>query len=125
MKLTRKLVVPGIVIVALGLGAVALFAQPPGQTPAQHDKDIVKFMADHKMTLAKAIEAAEQHSKGQALRAMAEMENADVVVKVACLVGDNVKHLVVDAKTGKVTEAAPPQAMGPSPGQGKHEHPKK
>jgi uncharacterized membrane protein YkoI len=108
MRNTRKLVVPAIALVVLGLGAGVLFAQQAGQTATQHDKDIVKAMTEHKMTLAKAIDAAEQYTKGQALSAMAQMQGNDVVVNVTCLAGDNVKHVTVDVKTGKVTDT--PQA---------------
>jgi uncharacterized membrane protein YkoI len=121
MRNTRKLVVPAIALVVLGLGAGVLLAQQAGQMATQHDKDIVKAMADHKMTLVNAIEAAEQQTQGQALSAMAQMRGNDAVVNVTCLAGDNVKHVTVDVNSGKVTET--PQThreTGPSPTHGKH-----
>jgi hypothetical protein len=123
MRNTRKLVVPAIALVVLGLGAGALFAQQAGQTATQHDKDIVKAMTEHHMTLVKAIDAAEQYTKGQALSATAQMQSIDAVVDVACLAGDNVKHVTVDVKTGKVTDASQMhKAASPAPSHRKYEH---
>jgi len=106
MTRVRRIVVPTVALVVLALGAASLFAQSVLPKATQFQKDTVKFMGEHKMTLAKAIEAAEQETKGQALSAAALMQGGDAIVNVSCLVGDSVKQVTVDVKTGKVKETA-------------------
>lgn len=79
--------------------------------PAADDKDhkpaemakAVAAMADAHLTWAKAIEAAETHSKGRAFAVHVEMEKEGLEIEVYCLVGDKVMECDVD-KAGKVTE---------------------
>jgi hypothetical protein len=120
MKRVAKFAVPVIALAAFGFAANLLFAQHGGG-PQQSAKEIVKVLTDNKMTLIKAIQAAEDHSKGQAFAAMTRIEGDDAMVNVSCLVGEETKHLVVDVKTGKVTEKAPKE----KPEAGKGEPPKK
>ncbi len=114
MTRVRRIVAPTVVAVVLALGVATLLAQPVILKATQLQKDTVKFMVDHKLTLVKAIEAAEQETKGQALNATAQMEGNDVIVNVSCLVGDSVKHVMVDVKTGKIKEVAI-QTPAPAP----------
>ncbi|TWT43899.1 hypothetical protein RAS1_02990 [Phycisphaerae bacterium RAS1] len=79
--------------------------------PAADDKDhkpadmakAVAAMGEAKITWAKAIEAAEGHSKGRAFGAHVEMEKDALDVEVYCLVGEKMMKCEMD-KTGKVTK---------------------
>lgn len=83
-----------------------LLAQQAGSKASENDKQLVKLMSDYHMTLAKAIESAELHSKGHAISAAAHMQGNDGIVSVTVVAGDSEQRLTVDIKTGKVTEAA-------------------
>ena len=67
-------------------------------------KDMVKKMDDGKLSLGKAIELAEEHSKGKAVAAHCELEDGGLEIEVYCLVGDKIMEVEIDGKTGKVTE---------------------
>ncbi len=67
-------------------------------------KDMLKTMETGKLTLIKAVEAAEKHCKGKAVAAFCEWKDQDLHVNVICLVGDEIKTVEMDAKTGKVTK---------------------
>jgi hypothetical protein len=126
MKAFRKVLVPTVVIAAIGLTAV-LYAQDAGKSGGQAAQDALKAMTEHKMTLVSAIEAAEKEAKGQAISAKAQMNDSGAVVLVSCVVGDATKHVSVDVTTGKVTESAAKQKSSASgTTHGKHDQsPKK
>ena len=63
-----------------------------------------RAMADSKMTLAKAIEAAEGHTKGKALAAAAVVTDKGTVICAHCVVGEKVVCCVVGLD-GKVSDA--------------------
>ncbi len=67
-------------------------------------KDMVKKMDDGKLSLGKAIELAEEHSKGKAVAAHCELEDGGLEIEVYCLVGDKIMEVEIDGETGKVTE---------------------
>lgn len=71
---------------------------------AASGKDMVKMMAEGKLSLGKAIEIAEKHSNGKAVAAYCELENGGLEFDVYCLVGDKFMEVEIDGKTGKVTE---------------------
>lgn len=102
------------VICVLSAGVVlAQQTALPGQvSDGQNDKQVVKLMTEHKMTLAKAVESAEQHSKGHAISAHAHMRGADAVISVVVVADDITKHLTVDVNTGKVSEQTAAEAGG-------------
>ena len=74
-------------------------------------KDMVKKMDDGKLSLGKAIELAEEHSKGKAVAAYCELEDGDLQIDVYCLVGDKIMEVEIDGKTGKVTEMEEAKAL--------------
>ena len=68
------------------------------------DKDVVAKMDASKVTLTKAIEAAEAGSKGKATAATAKMDGDKLAFVVHTVVGDKVMEVPVDA-TGKAGAA--------------------
>ena len=74
-------------------------------------KDMVKKMDDGKLSLGKAIELAEEHSKGKAVSAYCELEDGGLEIAVYCLVGDKIMEVEIDVKTGKVTEMEEAKAL--------------
>ncbi len=84
-------------------------------------KDMVKKMDDGKLSLGKAIELAEEHSKGKAVAAYCELEDGGLEIEVYCLVGDKIMEVEIDGKTGKVTEMEEAKAL---PGHEEHAHDK-
>lgn len=74
-------------------------------------KDMVKKMDDGKLSLGKAIELAEEHSKGKAVAAYCELEDGGLEIEVYCLVGDKIMEVEIDGKTGKVTEMEEVKAL--------------
>lgn len=69
------------------------------------ERDMVKQMQSHGMTLAKAIAAAETNTGGTAVAARAHHEDKNVMIDVDCVVGDKVVQASVDSATGKVTQS--------------------
>ncbi len=82
-------------------------------------KDMVKKMDDGKLSLGKAIELAEEHSKGKAVAAYCELEDGGLEIEVYCLVGDKIMEVEIDGKTGKVTEMEEAKAL---PAHKEHAH---
>lgn len=99
MKLNRK-----SVVAVVALGALALIAWPVyahcGRC-AGSAKDMVKAMDGKALTLAKAVSAAEAHSKGKPLSAVSTMKEDKVEVHVYSLVGEKIMECTVD-ESGKV-----------------------
>jgi len=62
-------------------------------------------MQEHKLTLAKAIDAAEAASKGVAIGVQVKLEGKKGQVIVHCLVKDKCMAVPVDIKTGKAEKA--------------------
>ncbi len=82
-------------------------------------KDMVKQMDDGKISLGKAIELAEEHSKGKAVAAYCELRDGGLEIEVYCLVGDKIMEVEIDGKTGKVTEMEEAKAL---PAHKEHAH---
>ena len=101
-------------VVVAGLLVFGLLAWPAyahcGKC-ASSVKDMVKKMDDGKLSLGKAIELAEEHSKGKAVAAYCELEDGDLQIDVYCLVGDKIMEVEIDGKTGKVTEMEEAKAL--------------
>jgi hypothetical protein len=75
---------------------------------AGNDDELLKQMDTAKLTLTKAVEAAETASKGKAIAAHAKMADKTGQVLVFCVVNGKCMEVPVDIKTGaagKVTEA--------------------
>ena len=81
-------------------------------------KVMVKKMDDGKLSLGKAVEMAEEHSKGKAVAAYCELEDGSLEIEVYCMVGDKIMEVEIDAKTGKVTEMEEVKAL---PGHDEHD----
>ena len=88
-------------------------------TCATSGKDMVKLMEEGKLSLGKAIELAEEHSKGKAVAAHCELEEGGLEIEVYCLVGDKIMEVEIDGKTGKVTEMEEVKAL---PAHKEHAH---
>ena len=112
----------GFLVVAASVLVFGLLAWPVyahcGKC-ASSCKDMVKKMDDGKLSLGKAIELAEEHSKGKAVAAYCELEDGALEIEVYCLVGDKIMEVEIDGKTGKVTEMKEAKAL---PGHKEHEH---
>lgn len=106
--------------VVAGLALAALVAWPVyahcGKC-ADSCKQMVTAMDSGKMPLASAIAKAEEHSKGKAVYATANMEGGSLSFTVCCLVGDKIQEVTLD-KTGKATGMKEAKEI---PGHDKHE----
>lgn len=117
MRTTLNRIVAIAALTVLGLGVSLAAAQQSSHSTAvqQRHKDIAKVMVENKMTLAKAIEAAEQYTKGLALTAVTRVQGKDILVDVMCLSSDVIRNVTVDVKTGQVTDTVMPhKAATPS-----------
>ena len=109
---------------AIAAGAVAILALVAYPLMAQviqsmdNAKDTLKAMEGHKITLIKAIEVAEKHTEGKALRAAALMHEKDLLFHVWCLKGEKIMFCTVDGKTAKATKAEEVKEVGAMPAKG-------
>lgn len=95
--------IASLILPALMLGLLARPAQAAGK-----EDELLKEMDAAKLTLTKAVEAAETASKGKAIAAHARMEGKTGQVLVYCVVNAKCMEVPVEIKTGaagKVTEA--------------------
>jgi Family of unknown function (DUF6370) len=96
-----------LAVVAAGLIAYPVFAHCG--TCAADGKKIAAQLDQNKMTLAKAITAAEEHSKGRAISAITQTnEHGHMALHVHCIAADNagapkILMCLVDLTDGKVT----------------------
>lgn len=91
------------VLAGVGLTAASVVYAHCGRC-AKDAAKMAETMKAGNLTLAKAIEIAEKHSKGVALAAHVEMEDKEgFEIEVICLVGDKIMECEID-KTGKVVE---------------------
>lgn len=88
--------------VALSLVTLSAIADRQIVMNADIAKKVVAAMNDGKISLAKATEAAETHAKGKAVYVHAQFDaKGEFSIEVCCLVGDQLKEVLLD-KTGKV-----------------------
>ena len=100
-----RTVVRWAALFTLALALVTLPALADRQVVMNVDiaKKVTAAMDEGKISLAKAIETAETHSKGKAVYAHTQFDaKGEFSVEVCCLVGDELKEVLLD-KTGKVT----------------------
>jgi len=101
MRSMNKLVLP-----LVGVGVLALAAWPVyahcGKC-AGDCKNMVKAMETGKSSLAAAITAAEEKSKGKAVGAYPTLNDDKLTVDVYCMVGDKLMQVAVDS-TGQAGE---------------------
>ena len=103
-------------VIALGLvAAVGYPLYAAGGAGSTAAKDLLKKMEEEKITLVKAIDAAESHTKGKAVSATATMHDKDVTIDVYCVKGEEIFLAVVDGKNGKVTKSDPVSEIGGQP----------
>lgn len=86
--------------------AVGLYATP-GVARAD-DKQVLKALVDAKMTIAKAIDAAETFSKGKAVAAHVKLDARPPAVIVDCIVAEKCMEVPVEIKTGKAAKMEAP-----------------
>ena len=90
---------------------------------AASGNDMVKLMEEGKLSLSKAIEIAEKHSKGKAVAAYCELEGDGLEISVYCLVGDKIMEVEIDGKTGKVSKMEEKRSLPSRTAQGHaHQH---
>lgn len=103
MRPFMKVVASFTLVSALGLIAYPLYAHC-GKCAASA-KTIVTQLDASKMSLAKAVTVAEEHSKGRAISVLSDVgDKGEVAVNVFCLSNDKIQKCLVDLKTGRVTE---------------------
>lgn len=111
---------------ALALAACGtLLAQQTGTAAGSSDVQLAKLMNEHHISLVRAIEAAEQHGRGRAISAAAQMQGSDGVVNVVVVAGESTQRLTVDMKTGKVSEPSAAAAATKRDAAKPREQPKK
>ncbi len=108
-----RLVVIGTIVGLLLIAGPLLAVQRERTEP----KELAKMLVDAKMTLNKAIDAAEKETKGTAIRAWAEKYPDGLRIDVHCVVGDQVKWAEVD-QAGKVTMREMPTGPRQRPDNG-------
>jgi uncharacterized membrane protein YkoI len=92
------LVAASAIFAAVALPVVAQ-TKPPEKTAKE--KSIVQAMEENKITLVRAIEVAEESSKGKAIGARAALDRDKLSFTVQCVVDDKLEVVRIDGKTGK------------------------
>lgn len=77
------------------------FAAQSAAWANDQDTKIAKQMTDEKVTLVRAIQAAEASTKGKAVHASVRMNGNDLDIRVQCLVGDKCMEVPYNPKTSK------------------------
>ena len=98
-----KAIIPVALLFALALIAYPLYAHC-GKCAAD-GKKIATQLDSTKFTLAKAVTAAEAHSKGRAISATSELNDSDkLVLNVFCIAGEpaKIQKCEVDTATGTI-----------------------
>ncbi len=75
-------------------------------------KQIASMLDAGKMSLGKAIEAAEKESKGRAVGVYCDVKKDALGISCYCMVGDKLMQVDVDGKTGKVTGSKESKSIG-------------
>lgn len=96
------------VLVAALLGTACLVAYPVyahcGKCAAD-GKKIVTQLDESKMTLAKAVTAAETHSKGRAVSVLSQLnDKGRLALEVYCITGDKIMRCNVDGVAASVSD---------------------
>lgn len=86
---------------ALAVSALPVLAQSKPPEKAPKEKAVVQAMEENKITLVRAIEAAEESSKGKAIGARATLDRDKLSFTVQCVVEDKLEMVRIDGKTGK------------------------
>ncbi len=102
MRRVNKFVLPLVGAGVLALAALPVYAHC-GKC-AGDCKNMVKALETGKSSLAAAITAAEEKSKGKAVGAYPTLKDDKLTVDVYCMVGDKLMQVTVDS-TGKAGDA--------------------
>lgn len=123
--MTRLKTIASSLVLLAGAGLVAYpafaaFCPTEGRNSAADGKKIAAQLDQNKTTLAKAIAAAEEHTKGRAISVISDVDDSGfVAVHVYCIAGDpNAPRILMayfDHKTGKVKGAKPVEAFPITP----------
>ena len=120
MFCSRQIFLGAAVMSLLALAAWPVYAHC-GKCAAS-GKDMVKMMEEGNLSLAKAVEIAEKHSKGKAVAAYCDLEGGGLQIEVYCLVGDKIMEVELNGKTGKVTETEERKSLPSYQAHGHDEH---
>ena len=102
MKRTNTFVWLALVAASLGIG-YQVYAHC-GKCAAD-GKKIASQLDQSKFTLAKAVTAAEDHSKGRAISAISQLnDKGELTLNVFCMTGDKIVRCNVDSKSGSVKD---------------------
>ncbi|GMU33218.1 MAG: hypothetical protein HS101_11895 [Planctomycetia bacterium] len=93
-------------------GCLAIVGRVSTVSAAGNDAQIAKQLTTDKITLTRAIEVAQEASKGKAVSASARMMGSDLEIYVHCLAGDRCMEVPVNAKTGKAGKLTETKAIG-------------
>lgn len=86
---------------AVAVVALPVLAQSKPPEKTAKEKPIVQAMEEHKITLVRAVEIAEESSKGKAIGARAALDRDKLSFTVQCVVEDKLEVVRIDGKTGK------------------------
>ena len=117
-----KIIVPLAILAALAVIAYPLYAHC-GKCAAD-GKKIATQLEQNKMTLAKVVAAAEQHSKGRAISVISELMGDDdkLMVEVYCIVGEKIMMCHVDGANAAVMGMKEVKDFPITPEEGGHQH---
>lgn len=91
---------------AITVATLPVWGQSKPQEKSSKEKPIVQAMDENKISLVRAIEVAEESSKGKAIGARAAMDRDKLSFTVQCVVDDKLEVVRIDGKTGKPMGAA-------------------
>ena len=101
MRRSQTYILTTIAASAIAIVALPVWAQSKPQEKASKEKPIVQAMEENKISLVRAIEVAEESSKGKAIGARASLDRDKLSFTVQCVVEDKLEVVRVDGKTGK------------------------
>lgn len=116
---SKKSLLVGVIGVT-ALGASLAFAGANNSNGGQEND--AALLSNAKISLTRAIAAAEQHAQGQAVRAELEDENGTLVYGVEVASGTRTTDVKVDINNGKILSAQADQADHETEGREGREH---
>lgn len=90
-----------VALAAVAALALPTLAQSKPPDKVSKEKQLLDAMDEHKITLVRAIEVAEEASKGKAIGARAALDRDKLSFTVQCVVEDKLEVVRIDGKTGK------------------------
>lgn len=121
MSVVKKVLTCGALVVAGALLAYPVYAHC-GKCAAD-GKKIVTLMDQNKVTIAKFVQSAEQHSKGRAIAVLSELNDSDQLQpEVYCMVGDKIMKCQLDGKTASVSDMKEVKQFPITEDESDHDH---